>query len=218
VVLADATQTAGDERGRRMNAERRTLDVSMLPSYAFGHRGLVWWGTVGFMVIEGTMFIMALITYFYLRMKVSAWPPSLPNPDVGYGTANLVVVLVSGVPAILAKKAAEAFDLPKTRFWLVVLTLFGVVSVVLRAFEYTALNCRWDDNAYASMVWVLLSLHTIHVATDVVDSGVLATLMMTGPVTEQRFVDCSENSLYWYFIVAWWVPIYLVIYFAPRWL
>jgi hypothetical protein len=24
--------------------------------------------------------------------------------------------------------------------------------------------------------------------------------------------------LYWYFIVLWWIPIYLTVYFAPRWL
>ena len=198
--------------------ERLVLDVSPLPKFAFGHKGLIWWGTVGFMVIEGSMFVMGLIVYFYLRLKVDAWPPSLPNPDIGFATANIGVVLASCVPNAFAKRAAEAFDLRKVQLWLVVLTLVGVVTLVLRAFEYTQLNCRWDDNAYGSIVWLLLSLHTTHVATDVVESAVLTTLMFTGPVTDRRFVDASENALYWYFIVAWWIPIYLTIYFAPRWL
>ena len=198
--------------------ERMVLDVAPLPKFAFGHKGLIWWGTVGFMVIEGSMFVMVIIVYFYLRLKVANWPPSLPNPNVGLATANLAIVLASCLPNALAKRAAEAFDLRKTRFWLVVLTLIGVVTLVIRAFEYTQLNCRWDDNAYGSIVWVLISLHTIHVATDVVDSAVLAALLFTGPVTEKRFVDASENSLYWYFIVAWWIPIYLTIFWMPRWL
>jgi heme/copper-type cytochrome/quinol oxidase subunit 3 len=197
---------------------RTVVDVSPLPTFAFGHKGLVWWGTVGFMVIEGSMFVMGLIVYFYLRLKVEAWPPSLPNPDIGFASANLAVVLASCVPNALAKRAAEAFDLRKVRLWLVVLTLAGAITLVLRAFEYTQLNCRWDDNAYGSIVWVLLSLHTIHVGTDVVESAVLTALMFIGPVTDRRFVDASENSLYWYFIAAWWIPIYLTIYFAPRWL
>ena len=197
---------------------RRALDVSALPDYAFGNAGLVWWGTVGFMVIEGSMFVIGLVVYFYLRIQVRDWPPSLPNPDLGYGTANLALVLVSLVPAYLAKIAAEKYDLRRLRLWLTTLVVFGIGNVVLRAFEYTALNCRWDDNAYGSIVWVLLSMHTIHIATDVVDSGVLLALMFTGPVTKSRFVDVSENSLYWYFIVAWWIPIYLTIYWMPRWL
>ena len=199
-------------------SRRRVLDVAALPDSAFGHQGLIWWGTVGFMVIEGSMFVIAIIVYFYLRLKVESWPPSLPDPDLGYGTANLGLVLVSLIPAALSKKAAEALDLRRTRAWLAVLLLMGIGSVILRAFEYTALNCRWDDNAYASIVWVLLSMHTIHVATDVVDSGVLLVMAYTKPMSRKRYVDLSENSLYWYFIVAWWAPIYLVIYFAPRWL
>jgi heme/copper-type cytochrome/quinol oxidase subunit 3 len=149
---------------------------------------------------------------------VEEWPPSLPNPQIGFATANLGLVLASCVPNALAKRAAEAFDLRKVRLWLVVLTLVGLVALVLRGIEYTQLNCRWDDNAYGSIVWVLLSLHTVHVATDVADGAVLTALMFIGPVTERRFVDTSENSLYWYFIVAWWIPIYLTIYVAPRWL
>jgi heme/copper-type cytochrome/quinol oxidase subunit 3 len=198
--------------------ERATVDVSSLPMFAFGPRGLIWWGTTGFMVIEGSMFIMALIVYFYLRLKVSDWPPSLPNPDIGYGTANLLLVFASCVPNQLAKRAAERFDLRSVRLWLTLLVVMGIGNVILRGFEYTQLNCRWDANAYASITWVLLSMHTLHVATDVADSGVLAALVFIGPITERRFVDVSENSLYWYFIVAWWVPIYLTVYFGPRWL
>jgi cytochrome c oxidase subunit III len=164
------------------------------------------------------MFVIALIVYFYLRLKVQEWPPNLANPGITFATMNLVLILLSCIPNALAKKAAENFNLGAVRLWIVVLTLIGIVAVVLRGLEYTQLNTRWDDNAYGSITWVLLSLHTIHVATDVVDGGVLAALMFTGPITERRFVDVSENSLYWYFIVAWWIPIYLVVYWAPRWL
>jgi cytochrome c oxidase subunit I+III len=195
---------------------RPVLDVSGLPNSEFGHRGLIWWGTVGFMIIEGSIFAIALVVYFYLRLNVEQWPPSLPDPDLSYGTANVLLALVSVVPAAISKRAAEAFDLVRTRRWLAVLVLMGLISIVVRAFEYPALNCRWDDNAYGSIVWVLLSMHTIHVATDVVDSIVLLVMAYTKPMTRKRFVDLSENSFYWYFIVAWWLPIYGVIYFAPR--
>jgi cytochrome c oxidase subunit III len=199
-------------------SHRRVLDVSPLPTGAFGHSGLIWWGTAGFMVIEGSMFVIVLIAYFYLRLLVSDWPPSLPNPSIGFGTANLLLVLVSCIPAAIAKAAAEQHDLSRVQVWLAVLTLIGVGALVLRAFEFPALNCRWDDNAYGSIVWVLLGLHTIHVATDVVDSAVLLALTFRVPFSQERYVDISENSLYWYFIVLWWIPIYLTIYFAPRWL
>jgi heme/copper-type cytochrome/quinol oxidase subunit 3 len=197
----------------------RAIDVSGLPDQGeFGHKGLIWWGTAGFMVIEGSMFVMAIITYFYLRLRVEQWPPSLPNPDLFYGTLNIIILLVSSVPNHLAKIAGEKFELRRTQFWLVICVLFGIALLVVRGYEFAGVNCRWDDNAYGSIVWCLLFLHTTHLATDVVDTGVLAAVMFAGPVTKKRYVDVSENGLYWYFIVAWWIPIYLVIYFAPRWL
>jgi len=48
------------------------------------------------------------------------------------------------------------------------------------------------------------------------DTAVLAVLMFTGPVEERRFIDVEENAVYWYFVVLAWLPIYGVIYWAPR--
>ena len=45
----------------------RLIDVSGLPTYAFSHRGIMWWGTLGMVVIEGTVFAIALVVYYYLR-------------------------------------------------------------------------------------------------------------------------------------------------------
>ena len=193
-----------------------TLDVSHLAPGAFGHRSILWWGTLGIVLIEGTMFGLMFGTYFYLRMRNATWPANVPPPDLKWGTLNLLVLFASAVPNELAKKAAERIDLRSVRLWLIVCLLFGVAFNVIRALEFTALNVRWDTNAYGSVVWMLLGLHTTHILTDVLDTGVLTVLMITGPIEEKRFVDVSENSLYWYFVVFTWVPVYAVIYLAPR--
>ena len=43
---------------------RRVLDVSGLPTYAFGNRSVMWWGTLGMILIESTVFAIAMVTYF----------------------------------------------------------------------------------------------------------------------------------------------------------
>jgi cytochrome c oxidase subunit 1/cytochrome c oxidase subunit I+III len=149
-------------------------------------------------------------------MRNTTWPPNLPPPDMRWGTIKTVVLLASAIPNELAKKAGERIDLAGVRLWLVVCILFGVGFNVLRAFEFTTLNCRWDTNAYGSIVWMLMALHTTHILTDVLDTGVLTVLMFIGPIEEKRFVDVSENAMYWYFVVLAWLPIYFVIYWAPR--
>jgi cytochrome c oxidase subunit III len=197
---------------------RRTRDVSALPDHAFGHQGLIWWGTIGFMVIEGSMFVMAIVTYFVFRTRVPEWPPSLPNPDVTLGTINTLVLLASVVPNAFAKMAAEKFDLRKVQIFMLVMIAFGTVFLAIRIFEFSSLAASWDSNAYGSIVWFIMGLHTAHMLTDYADTIVIAALMFTSHVEPKRFVDVSENSLYWNFVVLAWIPVYVTVYFAPRWL
>jgi cytochrome c oxidase subunit III len=199
-------------------SSRKVLDVSTLPSYAFGHQGLIYWGTTGFMVIEGSMMIMTLIAYFFLRTRSTEWPPSAPNPDLTWATVNTALLLASGIPNHLTKRAAESFELGKVKVLLPICFLFGVAFVVVRALEFTTLGVSWDTNAYGSIVWFILGLHTAHILTDVVETGVLLLLMFTAHVEPKRFVDVSENALYWNFIIVSWLPTYVTVYFAPRWL
>ena len=192
------------------------LDVSAIQTYGFGHRSLQWWATASMMVIEGSVFAMVIMSYIYLKGRVPHWPPSGPGPDLLWGTVNTVILVVSCVPAALTKKAAERFDLAGVRLWISVSLAFALAFNVLRFVEFGALNVRWDSNGYGSIVWVLLGFHTVHVLTDFLDSTVLAAIAFFGPMDERRFVDVAENSLYWYFVVITWLPIYALIYFAPR--
>lgn len=66
------------------------------------------------------------------------------------------------------------------------------------------------------MVWFIMGLHTAHLLIDVVDTAVLTVLIFVGPLEGKRFSDVSENAFYWYFVILSWLPLYAVIYFAPR--
>lgn len=198
--------------------EPRVLDVSRLPTYAFGHRSLMWWGTWGLILIEGTVFVMAIVVYFYLRELAVDWPPEEPPPALLFGTINTVILLASLLPNHWTKKMAEKEELRAVRVGLLVCLAFAAAFLVVRVFEFPALNTRWYDSAYGSIVYALMVLHTAHLATDVADSIVLTVLMFTGPLEGRRYVDVAENSMYWYFVVVSWIPIYATIYLAPRWL
>ena len=197
-------------------ADGAALDVSQLPSYGFSHRSVMWWGTAGMMAIEGTVFALAIATYFYLRSHSTTWPLSSLPPVLRWGTLNTLVLLVSLLPNEWAKRAAEKENLPAVRIAMSICVLFSVVFLVVRWLEFTTLNCRLDDNAYGSIVWTLLGLHTLHLATDFYDSVVLTVLTFVEKMDGKRFVDVSESAMYWYFVVLAWLPIYAVIYWGAR--
>jgi cytochrome c oxidase subunit 3 len=195
---------------------RGVIDVSRLPTYAYGHRNVMWWGTLGMVAIEGSVFAIALVVYYYLRGLALEWPMGSAPPDLVWGTTMTALLLVSGIPNHFVKKAAEEEDLRRVRIWLSVVLAFGVATLVVRAMEFPALNTHWQWNAYGSIVYALLVLHTVHLLTDFVDTVVLEVLVFTGPLNGRRFVDVAENADYWWFVVLAWLPIYFTIYLVPR--
>ena len=43
-------------------------------------------------------------------------------------------------------------------------------------------------------------------------------LLVAGTVEDKHYVDCASNAVYWYFVVAAWVPLYALVFLGPRWL
>ena len=194
------------------------FDLAPLPTHAFGRRSLTWWGIIAFFLIEGTGFGLAMAAYFFLMNQDQAWPPPpfLP-PTLIAGTLFTVVIVLSEIPNTLVKRYAEALELKPVQRLLVMMSVIGAVLLVIRAFEFNSLNVLWHQNAYGSAIWMLLVLHTTHIGTDWVDTLVLTGLMHTRHGMEgRRFVDCSENAVYWRFVWLLWLPIYMMIYWLPR--
>ena len=199
-----------------MSREPLVIDVSLLPRVAFGHKNLIWWGTMGLIAIESTMFVLLFVSFAFLRSRVTDWPPGLIAPDLLWGTVNSIIFILSAVPNQLTKKAAERFDLKRVRVWLLLTVACAVLANGVRVLEFQHLNTSWDTNAYGSIVWWLLGFHTFHLLVDTADTLVITVTAFTGPLEEKRFVDFSDNALYWYFVMLSWVPVYALVYIAPR--
>ncbi|MGX8008962.1 cytochrome c oxidase subunit 3 [Mesorhizobium sp. ORM8.1] len=197
--------------------QRAIADVSRLPTYDFGAGSPMWWGTLAFIALEATGFALAIGAYFYLASVNPHWPIAAPSPDLFPGTAILIVLILSVVPNHMVEVWARKQDIAKVRIGIVVMSIAGLLPLVLRIWEFSALEIRWDQNAYGSMVWFMIGLHTTHLLTDVGDTIVLAALMVTEKgKTGRRFSDVSDNAFYWDFVVVSWAVLYLVIYWFPR--
>jgi len=197
--------------------ERIALDLSKLPPHGMGSASLTFWGTSAFMLIEGTGFALAIAVYFYLMNLAPQWPIEAPPPDLPAGTILTLLLLMSVVPNMLVSRWAKQRDLRKVRAGLIVMAILGLLPLIPRAFEFSALHINWDDNAYGSIGWTLLGLHTTHIVTDFVDTVVLSCLMFSKHGDNmRRYGDVEDNALYWNFVVLAWLPIYGCIYWVPR--
>jgi cytochrome c oxidase subunit 3 len=196
---------------------RVVIDLSELPLHGKRSASLTWWGTLGFMLIEGSGFALVLAVYLYLASIATEWPIGAPPPDLLPGTIITVLLLLSLIPNMLVSRWARQEDLRKVRIGLIVMALLGIAPLVPRGFEFSALNVLWDSNAYGSITWTLLGLHTTHLITDVIDTLVLLPLMFTRQGRNpRRFGDVEDNAMYWNFVVLTWLPIYACLYGIPR--
>jgi heme/copper-type cytochrome/quinol oxidase subunit 3 len=196
--------------------EKMVLDLSKLPLHGMATASPTWWGTLAFMLIEGTGFVLVIAIYLYLGSLAQDWPPA-PPPDLLPGTLLTLVLVASVIPNLFVSRWAENQELAKVRWGIMAMSVIGIVPLVIRAFEFPALHVKWDDNAYGSILWTMLGLHTTHLVTDLIDTIVLAVLMFTRHgKNRRRFGDVQDNALYWNFVVLTWLPLYACIYFLPR--
>jgi heme/copper-type cytochrome/quinol oxidase subunit 3 len=196
---------------------RRVADAAQLPTVTFGARSLMWWGTLGFMTIEGWTTAILVVAYIYLRQNFGTWPPrQTPSPSLVVPTINLVLMLASLVPAWFAAHVAARLDLARVKRWLLVFAVLSVLIIVLRWWELWALNTRWDSNAYGTAAWTIVGFHTSLLILDVADTIGLRLFYSLREMPAKAFSDTADNTFYWFFTVGIWIPIYLIVYVGPR--
>jgi cytochrome c oxidase subunit I+III len=199
---------------------RPTLDVSGLPEYNYDSHAPLWWGNLMMIFIEGTIIAIVIATYFYLRQNFSQWPPvRVAPPDLLPGTAQLAVLLLSLIPVYridqLTKRGGSKRDV---LIWLGVYFIFAISSIVIRFYEFPAMNCGWSDHAYGSIVWTALGLHLGHLLSSTIETLVLTIYLLGHEFDGKRRVDLNSDGLYWYFVVAAWIPLYVMLYLVPRYM
>jgi cytochrome c oxidase subunit III len=205
---------------------RAIIDVSELPHHEFDTYDPVWWGNNLLLAIETSMFGILIATYFYLRQNFTLWPPPVaqltatlrPLPELMYGTANTILLLLSCIPMVLTDLAARRGNKRVNEIGLVICIICGIAALVLRSFEFSAVYFRWDSNAYGSIVWFMLGMHMLHLLVMTTEAVLLAVWLFK---REREYdmkhrVDIVTLAVYWYWVVGIWLVLYAIIYFTPR--
>lgn len=162
-----------------------------------------------------------------------------PVPDLLYGTLTVILLLAS-VPltAWVVRMCSRQFDdlerlnvskpeeapaeaRPPARPAGVVLGLVAVAVLttliaVLRYYEFSGLLVRWNENAYAGVVWSLLGLHMIYMIIEAVEFVVMVVWVAVFGLGENQATDVLLTADYWYWTVAVGTAIYAVVYWFPR--
>ena len=203
---------------------RAVIDISELPHHEFDTYDPVWWGNNLLLAIETSMFGILIATYFYLRQNFPLWPPPVaqltatlrPLPELTYGTANTILLVLSCIPMIFTDRSARRGDKRASEIGLVICAICGLAAIVLRSFEFSAVYFRWDSNAYGSVVWFMLGMHLLHLLVLTTETVLLGIWVFKREYDMKHRVDIVTVAVYWYWVVAIWLLLYAIIYFTPR--
>jgi cytochrome c oxidase subunit I+III len=195
------------EKEAGKDAEEKDLDFS------WGAREPLFWGMVLLLLIEGTGLALLLGTYFYLMGNEPSWPPpGVVRPPLGISALATGVLLATVPLQHWVNRAAGQGDIRGMRRALITATLVALLFVGLRFYEFRQLPFYWDSHAYGSSVWVIIGYHTFHAVTGVIENLMLITLLFRGPVERKHALDVQLGGLYWYFMVAEWLPCFAALY------
>jgi cytochrome c oxidase subunit III len=182
-----------------------------------------WLGIVLFIVSEAVMFGALFAQYFYNRILSDGWPnrtgvpegfdrvPAFPLPVI------LTVLLVaSGFTAHFAQNAIRRDDRDAFQGWLIVTILLGVAFLGGQAFEYTNLIVNEHFNItsgiYGTVFYSLTGLHGLHVTAGVIVlCGVLLRGFL-GHFSSRSHFGVEGTVLYWHFVDAVWIALYVTLY------
>jgi cytochrome c oxidase subunit I+III len=196
---------------------QRVLDVSALTEGTADSRALIWWGNLGMLAIEGTMFAMALATYLYLRSVNLDWPPAtVPKPDLLMPTVNMVMLALSCIAAFVIDRAAITRNMAAIRAGHVISIAVGLTFLFIQfAIIVPHLGYKWSTHAYGSIVWTIIGMHTMHMVAATGETGLLFVYGLFKPVLKKHLLDFRCTAVYWYFVALVWVPFYFVIFVEP---
>jgi cytochrome c oxidase subunit 3/cytochrome c oxidase subunit I+III len=178
-----------------------------------------WWGMVLFICTEAATFAAFLASYFYLRFAGEGpWPPvadKLPHlllPSVGTG-----ILVVSCLPMAGAVRAAPRGHRARMQLGVVASLLLGCAFVVLQLLdwrqEYPSSTISKD--AYGSLLYTITGLHTIHVVVGLLMLAGLWVSAALGRIGGRRPEPVGIVALYWYFMAALAVAVYVTVYISP---
>lgn len=179
----------------------------------------LWWGVAGAVVIELVVVANLLASYFYLAAANEAWPPEGTDPpELVWASLVVIALLVSAGTMWWAGRGSDAGNRTQLAIGVTASCLLAVLALGFRALQMATFDLRWDAHAYGSILWVIAGFHFTHVVSAILGTAVVAVLAWRGYFTPQRQLAVVVDTLYWYFVAGVSVPIYLVLFWVPRWL
>jgi cytochrome c oxidase subunit III len=180
-------------------------------------RSTPWWGMVCLIMTEATIFAGLIASYFFLRAASKQWPPpGVEEPKLTLSIIMSFVLWGSSIPMLFAERGIKHGNQARLRVGLLAAWIMGAAFLGYSMKDFSELKFSWQQNAYGSIYYSTVGLHTLHVFVGLVMSTVVQIKAWLGKFSEDRHVTVQVYAMYWHFVDAVWLFVFPTFILSPH--
>lgn len=174
------------------------------------------WVMILVIVTEAMLFAYLLFAYYYLGSMTSGAFPTDGAPDLKLVLPNTIILLVSSGTMYLAERGIRKGSQAQLRIGMAVTLLLGIIFLVLQGIEYSNKKFAFQTDAYSGLFFTITGLHGAHVFVGLVINVVVQVWAWRGWFTADRHLAVTNAAMYWHFVDAVWIVVFVSLYITPR--
>jgi len=179
-------------------------------------RGVV--GMACLIVAEAAIFIIFVVAYIYYIGKSLTGPT--PHDVLKLPVFTTVCLLSSSLTVHFAVSALSKSKLRLCSIWLAATVLLGAIFLAGTASEWHELIYRdgltIKTNLFGTTFYSLVGLHATHVVIGLCMLSLALLFSLRDQATTKHAGRLEVLSLYWHFVDAVWVVVFLAVYVLGR--
>jgi cytochrome c oxidase subunit 3 len=179
-------------------------------------RGIV--GMACLILAEAAIFLIFVVAYVYYLGKSLSGPTPREVLDLPIFTS--ICLLSSSISVHFAVSALHAGKERLCSLWLATTVLLGSIFLAGTAHEWYQLiyheGLTIRTNLFGTTFYSLVGLHATHVIVGLFMLALSLLFSLRGKLTSQHTERLEVLSLYWHFVDAVWVVVFLVVYVLGR--
>jgi len=193
-----------------------TAAVASAAEWRLPDRGRV--AIAALIVAETAIFTIFVAAYLYYVGKSLGGPT--PREVLHLPVLISILLWSSSVTIHLAVRALRAARLRSFTLWWFATVALGALFLAGTGLEWYRLifheGLTIRTNLFGTTYYSLVGLHASHVIVGLVMLTTVFAFALGGRVKEEHAVRTEVLSLYWHFVDAVWVVVFLVVYVVGR--
>jgi cytochrome c oxidase subunit III len=173
-------------------------------------------GMIVFLGSWGMMFAGLFFAYGFLRSGAPSWPPpGVPRLPVALPALNTAVLLASSAALARGVRGLARGRRKALTAWVGVTLAMGVAFLALQITVWRSVaegGLHVTTGLYGSVFYALTVFHALHVAAGLLVLLWVFARSLGGAYSEHSLVNVRLCSMFWHFVDAVWVLMFVSIY------